>query len=125
MIDLIPAIDLMDGKCVRLSQGNFSSRKVYSSDPVDMAMRFEDYGFKRLHLVDLDGADQGRLKHLKILEKIAVKTGLLTDFGGGVKNLSDVRSIINAGAFMVCIGSMAVKDEESWIWFCSNSALTG
>ncbi len=112
MIDIIPAIDLMDGKCVRLSQGDFSSRKVYSSDPVDMAMRFEDYGFKRLHLVDLDGADQGRLKHLKILEKIAGKTGLLTDFGGGVKNLSDVRSIINAGAFMVCIGSMAVKDEE-------------
>ena len=114
MIDLIPAIDLMDGKCVRLSKGDFSSRKVYSSDPVDMAIRFEDYGFSRLHLVDLDGADQGRLKHLKILEKIAVKTGLQTDFGGGVKNLSDVHSIINAGAFMVCIGSMAVRNEEEF-----------
>ncbi len=114
MIELIPAIDLMDGKCVRLSKGDFSTKKIYSADPVDMAMRFEDYGFKRLHLVDLDGAGRGRLKHLKILEKIAVKTGLQTDFGGGVQNMTDVRSIINAGAFMVCIGSMAVKDEEEF-----------
>jgi phosphoribosylformimino-5-aminoimidazole carboxamide ribotide isomerase len=114
MIDLIPAIDLMDGKCVRLSKGDFSTSKVYSSDPVDVAMRFEGNGFKRLHLVDLDGADQGRLKHLRILEKIAVKTKLLTDFGGGVKGLSDVRSIFNSGAAMVCIGSMAVKDEEGF-----------
>jgi phosphoribosylformimino-5-aminoimidazole carboxamide ribotide isomerase len=112
MIDLIPAIDLMDGKCVRLSKGDFETKKIYSDDPVDMAKRFEDHGFKRLHLVDLDGAGQGRLKHLKILERIAVRTALQTDFGGGVQTLSDVNSIINAGAFMVCIGSMAVKDEE-------------
>ncbi len=114
MIELIPAIDLMDGKCVRLSKGDFETKKVYSADPVDIAMRFEDAGFRRLHLVDLEGADKGRLKHLKILEKIAVKTGLQTDFGGGVQNLSDVRSIINAGAFMVCIGSMAVKKEDEF-----------
>jgi phosphoribosylformimino-5-aminoimidazole carboxamide ribotide isomerase len=114
MIDLIPAIDLMGGKCVRLSKGDFNTSKVYSSDPVDMALRFEGNGFKRLHLVDLDGADQGRLKHLRILEKIAVRTKLLTDFGGGVKDLSDVRSIFNSGAAMVCIGSMAVRDEEAF-----------
>ncbi len=114
MIELIPAIDLIDGKCVRLSKGKFESKKVYSADPVEMAIRFEDAGFRRLHLVDLDGADKGRLKHLKILEKIALKTDLLTDFGGGVKNLSDVRSIINAGAFMVCIGSTAVKNEPEF-----------
>ncbi len=111
MIELIPAIDLIDGKCVRLSRGDFESKKIYSSDPVDMAKRFEDAGFRRLHLVDLDGADKGRLKHLRILEKIAVRSDLLTDFGGGVQNLSDVRSIINSGAYMVCIGSMAVKNE--------------
>jgi phosphoribosylformimino-5-aminoimidazole carboxamide ribotide isomerase len=114
MIDIIPAIDLIDGKCVRLSKGDFKSKKIYSDDPVDMAMRFEDHGFKRLHLVDLDGAEKGRMKHLKILEKIAVKTGLQTDFGGGVKSLSDVDSIINAGAFMACIGSMAVRNEEEF-----------
>jgi phosphoribosylformimino-5-aminoimidazole carboxamide ribotide isomerase len=114
MIDIIPAIDLMDGKCVRLSQGNFDSKKVYSADPVDMAKRFEDYGFRRLHLVDLDGAERGRLKHFSILEKISVKTGLLTDFGGGIKSLSDVKSVIEAGAYLVCIGSMAVKDEKEF-----------
>ena len=114
MIDLIPAIDLIDGKCVRLIKGDFKSKTIYSADPVDMAMRFCDYGFKRLHLVDLDGAERGRLKHLKILEKIAAKTGLQADFGGGVQNLSDVHAIINAGAFMVCIGSMAVKNEKEF-----------
>ncbi len=114
MIDIIPAIDLIDGKCVRLSKGDFKSKKIYSDDPVDMAMRFEDHGFKRLHLVDLDGAEKGRLKHLKILEKIAVKTRLQTDFGGGVQSLSDVDSIINAGAFMACIGSMAVRNEDEF-----------
>ncbi len=114
MIQLIPAIDLMDGKCVRLSKGDFNTKKVYSSDPVDVAMQFEDHGFKQLHLVDLEGAGEGRLKHLKVLEKIAARTGLLTDFGGGVKNISDVRSIFSAGAIKVCIGSMAVKMEEEF-----------
>ena len=114
MIDLIPAIDLIDGKCVRLTKGDFNTKKIYSDDPVEMALRFEDHGFNRLHLVDLDGADQGRLKHLRILEKIAVKTGLVTDYGGGVKTLADANSIINAGAGMVCIGSMAVKDEDEF-----------
>lgn len=114
MIDIIPAIDLIDGKCVRLAKGDFKSKTIYSADPVDMAIRFYDSGFKRLHLVDLDGAEGGRLKHLRVLEKISVKTGLQTDFGGGVQNLSDVHSIINAGAFMVCIGSMAVRQEEEF-----------
>ena len=114
MIDIIPAIDLMDGKCVRLSKGDFTTRKTYKGDPVDMAMMFEDSGFKRLHLVDLDGAEGGRLKHLKILDQISVKTGLLTDFGGGIKSMTDVKSVIDSGAFMVCIGSMAVKNETEF-----------
>ncbi|MFO7922713.1 MAG: 1-(5-phosphoribosyl)-5-[(5-phosphoribosylamino)methylideneamino]imidazole-4-carboxamide isomerase [Bacteroidales bacterium] len=114
MIELIPAIDLMDGKCVRLSKGDFKTKKVFSSDPVDMALRFEDSGFRHLHLVDLDGADKGRIKHLKILEKIAAGTGLDTDFGGGVNNTADVRSIFNSGAMKVCIGSMAVKNEDEF-----------
>lgn len=111
MIDIIPAIDLMDGKCVRLSKGDFSTKKIYGNMPVDMAMMFEDTGFTRLHLVDLDGAEGGRLKHLRILEQISVKTGLKIDFGGGIKSLADVRSVMESGAFMVCLGSMAVKNE--------------
>jgi phosphoribosylformimino-5-aminoimidazole carboxamide ribotide isomerase len=114
MIDIIPAIDLMDGKCVRLSKGDFNTKKVYKGEPVDMAMMFEDSGFKRLHLVDLDGAEGGRLRHLRILEQISVKTGLKIDFGGGIKSLADVRSVIDSGAFMVCIGSMAVKNETEF-----------
>jgi phosphoribosylformimino-5-aminoimidazole carboxamide ribotide isomerase len=114
MIDIIPAIDLMDGKCVRLSKGDFSTRKTYKGDPVDMAMMFEDSGFRRLHLVDLDGAEGGRLKHLKILDRISAKTGLLTDFGGGIKSMADVKSVMDSGAFMVCIGSMAVKNETEF-----------
>ncbi len=114
MIQLIPAIDLIDGKCVRLVKGDFNLKTVYHDDPVDVAKRFEDTGFRRLHIVDLEGAGQGRLMHLKIMEKIAVATGLVTDFGGGVKTYDDVRSIFNAGASMVCIGSMAVKNEEEF-----------
>jgi len=114
MIDIIPAIDLMDGRCVRLSKGDFATRKVYNADPLDMAKQFEDNGFSRLHLVDLDGAREGRPRHLKILERIAAGTGLRTDFGGGIKSADDVRSVVDHGAFMVCIGSMAVKDENEF-----------
>jgi phosphoribosylformimino-5-aminoimidazole carboxamide ribotide isomerase len=112
MIDIIPAIDLMDGKCVRLSKGDFSTRKTYKGDPVDMARLFEDSGFARLHLVDLDGAKTGRIRHLKVMERIAVKTRLLIDYGGGIQSLGDVQSVMDYGAFMVCIGSMAVKKED-------------
>ncbi|MGF1585417.1 MAG: 1-(5-phosphoribosyl)-5-[(5-phosphoribosylamino)methylideneamino]imidazole-4-carboxamide isomerase [Bacteroidales bacterium] len=114
MIDIITAIDLMDGKCVRLSKGDFNTKKIYGSEPVDMAMLFEDSGFTRLHLVDLDGAEGGRLKHLRILEQISVKTGLKIDFGGGIKSLADVRSVMESGACMVCLGSMAVKNENEF-----------
>lgn len=114
MIDIIPAIDLMDGKCVRLSKGDFATKKIYSADPLDMAMLFEDAGFTRLHLVDLDGAREGRPRHLKMLERIAAGTGLRTDFGGGIKSAVDVRSVNDHGAYMVCIGSMAVKNEEEF-----------
>jgi phosphoribosylformimino-5-aminoimidazole carboxamide ribotide isomerase len=111
MIDIIPAIDLMDGKCVRLSKGDFSTKKIYSDNPADMAKMFEDSGFTRLHLVDLDGAASGRLKHLRILEQISLKTGLKTDFGGGIHSLPDVKAVFDSGAMLVCIGSMAVKKE--------------
>lgn len=114
MIDLVPAIDLIDGKCVRLSKGDFTTKKIYTNNPVEMALRFEDEGFRRLHLVDLDGAGEGRLRHLRILEKIAARTTLTTDFGGGVQNIADVNSIFNAGAALVCIGSMAVKKKEEF-----------
>ncbi len=114
MIQLIPAIDLIDGKCVRLVKGDFRLKTIYHDDPVDMAKRFEDLGFGRLHIVDLEGAGKGRLLHLKIMEKIANATGLVTDFGGGVKTLADVRSIFSAGASMVCIGSMAVKNVDEF-----------
>lgn len=114
MIDLVPAIDLIDGKCVRLSKGDFTTKKIYTNNPVEMALRFEDEGFRRLHLVDLDGAGEGRLRHLRILEKIAARTTLTTDFGGGVQNIADVSSIFNAGAALVCIGSMAVKKKEEF-----------
>ncbi len=114
MIQLIPAIDLIDGKCVRLVKGDFRLKTVYHHDPVDVAKRFEDTGFRRLHIVDLEGAGKGRLMHLKIMEKIAAETRLVTDFGGGIKTCDDVRSIFNAGASMVCIGSMAVKNEEEF-----------
>jgi phosphoribosylformimino-5-aminoimidazole carboxamide ribotide isomerase len=114
MIDIIPAIDLMDGKCVRLSKGDFSTKKIYSDDPVDMAKMFWDSGFKRLHLVDLDGAASGRLKHLRVLEQVSLKTGLGTDFGGGIHSLSDVKSVFDSGALFVCMGSMAVKNEKEF-----------
>ncbi len=111
MIELIPAIDLIEGKCVRLEKGDFNSKTIYRDDPVDLAKKFEDLGFRRLHIVDLEGANKGRLTHLKVLEKISAKTALVTDFGGGIQDMADVRSIFSAGASMVCIGSMAVKKE--------------
>ena len=117
-IDIIPAIDIIDGKCVRLSQGDYNSMKVYNEDPLEVASEFEDHGIKRLHLVDLDGAKSGRIVNYKVLERLAVKTNLTIDFGGGLKSSEDLRIAFDSGAAMVTGGSIAVKNPEefeSWI----------
>ncbi len=112
MIEIIPAIDLMDGKCVRLTQGDFARKQIYSDDPVATAKKFESAGLKRLHIVDLDGAKSGTPANIGVLEKIAHDTGLVIDFGGGVRTKNDIESVINSGAAMVNIGSIAVKEPE-------------
>ncbi|MFT6997404.1 MAG: phosphoribosylformimino-5-aminoimidazole carboxamide ribotide isomerase [Cryomorphaceae bacterium] len=109
---IIPAIDLMEGKCVRLTKGDFSTKKEYSSDPLDMAMRFADAGLSYLHLVDLDGARTGEVVNYKILEKIASKTPLEIDFGGGIKSDESIRIAFESGAKKVTVGSVAVKNPE-------------
>jgi phosphoribosylformimino-5-aminoimidazole carboxamide ribotide isomerase len=109
MIQIIPAIDIIDGKCVRLSQGDFSRSIVYSDDPLDVAKRFEDAGLHRLHIVDLDGAKTGNVANLKTLESIARNTGATIDFGGGIRVDEDIRSVFDAGADMVSVGSVAVR----------------
>jgi len=118
MIDVIPAIDLIDGACVRLTKGDYSTKLVYEKDPVLMAKRFEDAGIQRLHLVDLDGAKAGRVINLHVLEKLTKETNLAIDFGGGIKTDDDLKSVLDAGAKWLTIGSLAVKDSEkmkSWI----------
>ena len=115
---IIPAIDMIDGKVVRLTQGDYAKQKLYANDPVEMAKRFEAAGLQRLHLVDLDGAKAGQIWNLKTLERIAVQTSLIIDFGGGIKTKEDVQSVLNAGAAIITIGSLAVKDPrllEEWI----------
>ncbi|MDQ3322472.1 MAG: 1-(5-phosphoribosyl)-5-[(5-phosphoribosylamino)methylideneamino]imidazole-4-carboxamide isomerase [Acidobacteriota bacterium] len=117
MIEIIPAIDLIDGKCVRLSQGDFARKKIYSENPLETAKEFEDFGLKRLHVVDLDGAKNGRVTNLKVLETIAANTNLTIDFGGGIKTDADVKSVFDAGAEMASVGSVAVKEPEKfWTW---------
>lgn len=114
MIEIIPAIDLIDGKCVRLSQGDFSRKIIYRENPLETAKEFEDAGLKRLHIVDLDGAKNGRVTNLKVLEKIASNTDLTIDFGGGIKTDEDIQSVFEAGAKIASIGSIAVKDAEKF-----------
>lgn len=112
MIEIIPAIDIIDGKCVRLSQGDYSEKKVYNEDPVEVARMFEDAGIKRLHLVDLDGAKTKHIVNLRVLERIAKNTSLIIDFGGGVQSDEDIRQAFDAGASMVTGGSIAVRNKE-------------
>ncbi|WP_462249690.1 1-(5-phosphoribosyl)-5-[(5-phosphoribosylamino)methylideneamino]imidazole-4-carboxamide isomerase [Ferruginibacter sp.] len=109
---IIPAIDIINGKCVRLTKGDYAQQKIYHENPVEAAKQFADAGIKRLHIVDLDGAKAGKIINLKVLEDIAAATNLIIDFGGGVKNITDVGNIFNAGATMVTIGSLAVKHPE-------------
>lgn len=108
---IIPAIDIIDGKCVRLTKGDYAEKTVYNEDPLEVALQFEDAGLKRLHLVDLDGAKAGSVKNWKVLEKIAGKTKLGIDFSGGISTQKDVEITFNSGATYAAVGSIAVKDE--------------
>lgn len=112
MIELIPAIDIIDGKCVRLSQGDYSSKQIYHTHPVEVAKEFESYGIKRLHIVDLDGAASHHVVNYRILEQIASRTSLVIDFGGGIKSDEDLIIAFDNGAQMVTLGSVAVKQPE-------------
>ncbi|UAY51150.1 1-(5-phosphoribosyl)-5-[(5-phosphoribosylamino)methylideneamino]imidazole-4-carboxamide isomerase [Ferruginibacter albus] len=117
-MEIIPAIDIINGKCVRLTKGDYAQQKVYNDNPVEVAKQFEDAGIKRLHVVDLDGAKAGKIVNLNVLEAIVKQTKLIIDFGGGVKTITDVGNIINAGAAIVTIGSLAVKQPqvlEEWL----------
>lgn len=118
MIEIIPAIDIIDGKCVRLNQGDYDQKKVYNENPLEVAKMFEDAGITRLHLVDLDGAKASHIVNYKILETIASKTNLVIDFGGGLKTDEDLKIAFESGAQMITGGSIAVKNQEvflSWI----------
>ena len=114
-IVIIPAIDLIDAKCVRLSQGDYNQKTVYNENPLEVAKMFEDAGITRLHLVDLDGAKAKHIVNYKVLETIASKTSLVIDFGGGLKSDEDLRIAFESGAQMVTGGSIAVKDRETFL----------
>lgn len=114
-MQIIPAIDIIDGKCVRLTQGDYSQKKIYNENPLEVAKEFEDAGLKRLHLVDLDGAKSGAVKNWKVLETIAAKISMIIDFGGGIKKEDDVKIVFNSGAALATIGSIAVKNEEEFV----------
>ncbi|MBW7674510.1 1-(5-phosphoribosyl)-5-[(5-phosphoribosylamino)methylideneamino]imidazole-4-carboxamide isomerase [Chryseobacterium chendengshani] len=109
---IIPAIDIIDGKCVRLSKGDYSTKKIYNENPVEVATEFEDFGIKFLHLVDLDGAKSKHIINQKVLERIATKTSLQIDFGGGLKTEKDIEIAFNSGADQITIGSIAVQNPE-------------
>jgi phosphoribosylformimino-5-aminoimidazole carboxamide ribotide isomerase len=118
MIRIIPAIDLIDGKCVRLTQGDYAQKKVYNEDPLEVARMFEDHGLKYLHLVDLDGARQKHVINHKVLQRITSATKLTVDFGGGIKTDEDLKLVFECGAAQATIGSVAVTNPdlfESWI----------
>ena len=111
-MELIPAIDIIDGKCVRLAKGDFAKKIVYNNNPLEVAKTFEGAGVRRLHIVDLDGAAGASLKNIGLLENISGNTKLIIDFGGGIRDTEDVRSVLNAGASMISVGSIVVKDPD-------------
>lgn len=115
MIEIIPAIDIIGGKCVRLTRGEYSTSKVYSDDPVDMAKRFVDAGCRSLHLVDLDGAKSNHIVNHRTLEQVASRTPLTVDFGGGLKSDDDLRIAFDSGAAMVTGGSIAVRRPDTFL----------
>jgi phosphoribosylformimino-5-aminoimidazole carboxamide ribotide isomerase len=114
-IEIIPAIDLIDGKCVRLSQGDYNQKTIYNENPLEVAKMFEAAGIRRLHLVDLDGAKAKHIVNHKILEEISTKTNLIIDFGGGLKSDKDLEIAFNSGASMVTGGSIAVKERDTFL----------
>jgi len=126
---IIPAIDIINGKCVRLTNGDYALQKIYNDNPVEVAKQFEDAGITRLHMVDLDGAKAGTIVNLKVLEAVAAQTKLVIDFGGGIKKINDIESVFNAGASIATIGSLAVKHPEileEWLMeFGANKFLIG
>lgn len=112
---IIPAIDIIDGKCVRLSKGDYDTKKIYNENPLEVAKEFEAHGIKHLHLVDLDGAKSKHIVNHKVLEQIATKTGLQIDFGGGLKTDEDLRIAFESGAKQITGGSIAVKDPDTFL----------
>jgi len=117
MITIIPAIDLIDAKCVRLSQGDYNQKTVYNENPLEVAKMFEDAGITRLHLVDLDGAKAKHIVNYKVLELLSARTELIIDFGGGLKTDEDLRIAFECGAQMVTGGSIAVKDRDTFLYW--------
>lgn len=112
MIQIIPAIDIIGGRCVRLTRGDYSAKKTYDASPLDMALRYEDCGVRRIHLVDLDGAKEGSPANLRTLEEIASRLGTELEWGGGIATDADIRSVFNAGATQAIIGSVAVMKPD-------------
>ncbi len=119
-MQVIPAIDIIDGKCVRLTQGDYTQKTVYNENPLEVAKKFENAGFARLHLVDLDGAKAGEIKNWRVLEDIAGNTDLSIDFGGGIKKDKDVEIVLNSGASYATIGSIAVNNEDLLTYWISH-----
>lgn len=115
MIELIPAIDLIDGKCVRLTKGDYNQKKIYNENPVEIAKGFEEMGFKRLHVVDLDGARSKHIVNVDVLRAITTETNLIVDFGGGIKSEEDIEKAFANGASLVTIGSIAVTQPELFL----------
>lgn len=113
-MEIIPAIDIIEGKCVRLTHGDYNQKKIYNEHPLSVARQFEDAGLQRLHLVDLDGAKAGAVKNWKVLETLAGKTRMVIDFGGGIKSEKDVTIVFESGAALATVGSMAVKQKETF-----------
>lgn len=115
MIELIPAIDIIDGQCVRLTKGDYDQKTVYRDSPAEVAREFEALGFKRLHMVDLDGAKSRHIVNSQVLHRVTTETQLIVDFGGGIKTDEDIEKAFDAGASMVTIGSIAVTQPERFM----------
>ena len=112
MIELIPAIDIINGQCVRLTKGNYNQKTIYRDSPVEVAEEFEEIGFRRLHMVDLDGAKSKHIVNSLVLRRVTERTHLIVDFGGGIKTDEDIQKAFNSGASMVTVGSIAVTNPE-------------
>ena len=123
-MQIIPAIDIIDGKCVRLTQGDYNQKKIYNENPLEVARQFEDAGLQRLHLVDLDGARAGRVTNWNVLEMLASKTSLVIDFGGGIKTEKDVQIVFECGSAYATVGSIAVKEQDVFLnWLTTYGAV--